>query len=233
MTKRVPSSEAAPAPGAVPKPHCCRRGGKWLTGDDLQAHLAAVLRLENVGVLLGSGASIGALGGKTMRDLWTAFQRDYPKSHSWMEAQAFFQKDQLPNPELLADALEIAVIEWRRAKRSDLPELLTARADLQRAVIRAALLQPTWWEDSSGVTIEANELKNHRGLLQKVTSARQPGQPAPWVFTTNYDLAVEWASETLSLKVINGFDGLHRRSFSPHNFDLGWRNVLARGASWR
>lgn len=210
-------------------PVCYRRGSHWLTREDLQAHLAAILRLENVGVLLGSGASIGDLGGKTMEGLWLDFQMQSPTSDAWLESQGFTSKGTVPNPEILADALEIAVIEWKRAANPALPQLLVVRADLQRAVIRAALLQQRWWEDASAVTIDAAELKHHRLLLQKTTSARQPGQPAPWVFTTNYDLAVEWAAETLNLKVINGFDGLHRRSFSPHNFDLGWRNVLARG----
>lgn len=72
-------------------------------------------------------------------------------------------------------------------------------------------------------------LSAHRVLLSKLMAARQPGQAAPWVFTTNYDLAVEWASEQIGTKVINGFDGLHRRAFSPHNFDLGWRNTHAKG----
>ena len=65
--------------------------------------------------------------------------------------------------------------------------------------------------------------------MQKLTASRQPGQPSPWLFTSNYDLAIEWAAETLGLKVTNGFDGLHRRVFSPQNFHLGYRNTLARG----
>lgn len=206
---------------------CAQRGGQWLTSEDLRAHLAALLRLENLGVLLGSGASIGALGGKTIAGLWSDFETKYGSSKKWLEDNGFLSAAAF-NIEVLADDLEIAEREWRRAGNLGLPELEKVRADLQRAVIEASLLQRSWWA-GAGVPIEAPELAAHRSLLQKLTAARQPGQPAPWVFTTNYDLAAEWAAETIGLKTVNGFDGLHRREFSSHNFDLGWRNVLARG----
>ncbi|KGV51212.1 SIR2-like domain protein [Burkholderia pseudomallei MSHR4003] len=49
------------------------------------------------------------------------------------------------------------------------------------------------------------------------------------MFTTNYDLAVEWSAESIDLQVVNGFLGVHGRRFSPHSFDLGFRNTQARG----
>ena len=49
------------------------------------------------------------------------------------------------------------------------------------------------------------------------------------MFTTNYDLAVEWAAESIDLQVVNGFLGTHSRRFSPQSFDLGFRNIQARG----
>ncbi len=57
----------------------------------------------------------------------------------------------------------------------------------------------------------------------------QPGQAAPWAFTTNYDLALEWSAEALGLHCVNGFSGTHDRAFRPSSFDLGLRNVQARG----
>ncbi|RMG23055.1 MAG: hypothetical protein D6724_09185 [Armatimonadetes bacterium] len=210
---------------------CARRGNQWLSPDDLEAHLAAVVRLENVGVLLGAGASLGALGGMTMKALWKHFTTTYPSSAEWLAGEGFVQTDEeTTNVEELADALEITRLEWERVGRPrKLTKLRRVRADLHRAVVRAALLQQKWWEEPSSVGLDSSELADHRRLLQKLTAARQPGQPSPWVFTTNYDLAVEWAAETIGIKVTNGFDGLHRRIFSPHNFDLGYRNMLARG----
>lgn len=222
LSSRPPTATARISP-------CVRRGQQWLSEDDLRAHLAAVLRLENVGVLLGAGASMGPLGGRSMPALWTWFEQNYSESLAWLQAENFVTTGVSVNPEALADTLEIARLEWTRARDRRLGELDAVRADLQRAVIQAALLQAEWWEHPERIDKEPSKLLAHRQLIQKLTTARQPGQAAPWVFTTNYDLAPEWAAESLRLKLINGFDGLHRRVFSPHNFDLGWRNVLARG----
>lgn len=221
----------APVPAAAPAlpPYCARRGSQWLSEEDLQAHLAALLRVENVGVMLGAGASMGTLGGMTATKLWEHFKTTFPASLSWLDSEAFAGKGVDPNVEELADALEITALEWKRINSASLTKLEAARADLHRSVIHAALLQRRWWEDPASVDLGNPELANHRTLLQKLAAARQPGQAAPWVFTTNYDLAIEWAAESINLKVSNGFEGIHRRIFSPHNFDLGLRNVLARG----
>jgi hypothetical protein len=209
-------------------PACIRRGSEWLSNsDDLTAHLATLLRLENVGVFLGAGCSMGGLGGMTMKAVWESFAKQYEQSHAWFRENRFVG-DGAPNVEALADAVEIAVLEWTRAGNKNLPELRAAQADLHRAIISAALLKKEWWQTPE-LLERASELNEHRRLLKKLTTARQPGQSSPWVFTPNYDLAVEWAAETISLHVSNGFDGVHRRVFTPHNFDLGLRNVLARG----
>ncbi|MDE0261616.1 MAG: SIR2 family protein [Bryobacterales bacterium] len=228
MTASANDSDTASDSAESP---CARRGNQWLTTQDLEAHLAAVVRLEHVGVLLGAGASVGGeLGGMTVASLWDHFTSKFPQSATWLRNENFVSSEAVVNVEALTDKLEIARLEWERVNRSqDLLNLKSARADVLRSVVRAAVLQPRWWKSPSAVDLNCVELASHRGLLQKLTSARQPGQPSPWVFSTNYDLAVEWAAETVGLKVANGFDGLHRRVFSPHNFDLGYRNMLARG----
>ena len=207
-----------------------RRGKHWLQIDELRAHLAAVLRLENVGVLLGAGTSIGELGGSTVNEIWNHFSNNYKESEEWLLNEKFVFQDSDVIVENLVDLLEIARFEWeRKNKTGKLEDLNKVRADVFRSIISSSLLQKEWWQFPSKVSMDCSQLNNHRHLLHKLTYSRQPGQPSPWVFTTNYDLAVEWASETVDLKVINGFDGLHIRTFSPHNFDLGYQNMLARG----
>lgn len=204
---------------------------------ELRAHLATLLRLENVGLLLGAGASVAA-GGKTMAGLWGDFLAASPDEAKWLLEHKFIEKGALeedaglrevPNVEELGDALEIAYVEWRRQGHADADRLAEVRAQLSRAVVRAALLQPAWWESPGGAEADAEQLENHRSVLQKLVAARQPGQAAPWVFTTNYDLAIEWAAESIDLQVVNGFLGVHGRRFSPQSFDLGYRNTQARG----
>lgn len=215
------------------------RGGVTLELDELKGHLATLLRLENVSVLLGAGASVGA-GGHTIRQLWSTFVATYPNSAGCLAHWGFVtQNDVLPdlnarttpNIERLGDSLEIALLEWTRLNnpdRQNLNLLSTAISDLKRAVVFASILQADWWTNPDA-TVLAPQLASHKALLQKVTSARQPGQTSPWFFTTNYDLAIEWAAEAIDLQVMNGFLGLHNRRFSPQSFDIGLRNTMARG----
>ncbi len=203
---------------------------------ELQAHLASLLRLENVGLLLGAGASVAA-GGKTMVSLWNDFVAQAPDAAKWLHENKFIQTAavadeetrEVPNVELLGDDLEVALTEWRRQGDGAVVDIESVRADLHRAVVRAALLQKEWWESPVGSENDVDRLQHHRSVLQKIVAARQPGQAAPWVFTTNYDLAVEWAAESIDLQVANGFLGIHSRRFSPQSFDIGFRNTQARG----
>ncbi|HEY9210727.1 MAG TPA: SIR2 family anti-phage-associated protein [Methylotenera sp.] len=202
---------------------------------ELQAHLAALLRLENIGLLLGAGASVSA-GGKTMAGLWDDFLETAEDSAKWLVDQKFIPTEALsdgddriiPNVEELADLIEIALAEWRRQEDGAVVDLESVRADLHRALVRAAQLQQQWWGSLTD-TEDHTLLKDHRSVLQKLIAARQPGQAAPWIFTTNYDLAVEWAAESIDLQVTNGFLGTHSRRFSPQSFDIGFRNIQARG----
>lgn len=240
------------------------RGGTPLKDDiELKAYLASLLRLENVGLLLGAGASCSA-GGRTMNQMWASFLIAAPTHADWLLANKLIEPahrlvplpplppgvplptspapplpgvappppvalPQTPNIEALADSLEIAILEWDRQGNAIATVAKAVRAALFRAVLKAATLNPVWWESQAGSELAADGLEHHRSILQKLTSARQPGQSPPWVFTTNYDLAVEWAAESVDMQVINGFLGLHSRVFSPQSFDLGFRNIQARG----
>lgn len=53
------------------------RGSRQLTSEEFLAHLALAIRLENVGVLLGAGASKG-VGGMVMTDVWALLENEYP-----------------------------------------------------------------------------------------------------------------------------------------------------------
>lgn len=223
------------------------RGGIPLTDEiELKAHLASLLRLENVGLLLGAGASSSA-GGKTMTSMWADFLAASTPDAVWLMTNNFLEPKYVipappigpapaagvppltPDVESLADALEMAILEWTRQGNATADHAKVVRASLFRAVVRAATLNADWWTSPTGPEGTADGLQHHRSILQKLTSARQPGQSPPWVFTTNYDLAIEWAAESVDMQVINGFLGLHSRTFSPQSFDLGFRNVQARG----
>lgn len=160
---------------------------------ELRAHLATLLRLENVGLLLGAGASVVA-GGKTMADLWDDFLQLSQAEAQWLLDNEFVNEGALeaapdlrdvPNVELLGDALEIAYVEWRRQGHAEFQRLEAVRAQLSRAVVRAALLQPEWWTSPGGADADAAQLEHHRSVLQKCVAPRQPDQAAPCVVNPN------------------------------------------------
>jgi hypothetical protein len=217
---------------------CCR-SGENLSENDLKAHLASLLRVENVGVLLGAGASIMA-GGKSMKQIWMDFIRESPLSASNLANQGFIKQDQtnydfleagvedIPNVEQLLDSLEIARIDWQRRKPQsrNLRQLTSDIGALKKCVVKAAVLDEALWISPNS---SSEKLRHHKSLLQKMVGARQPGQASPWIFTTNYDLAIEWSAESVGIQVNTGFLGIHNRLFSPQSFDLGFRHASASG----
>jgi hypothetical protein len=172
-----------------------------------------------------------------MTALWDDFLSRDREAASWLKDQNFINDTAIadppdrtsPNMEQLVDDLAIALHEWNRQAHADKEKLKTVQASLFRTIIRAAILQENWWITPGGTEADEEFLTQHRVLLQKMVAARQPGQASPWIFTTNYDLAIEWAAESIDLQVVNGFLGIHGRRFSPQSFDIGFRNIQARG----
>lgn len=206
------------------------QGNSEIERRDLESHLSSLCQLENVGVLLGAGASKSA-GGMVMKEIWLDFK-------SRNESMLPILKDQyklISQEEIDAESvnIELLIDEVLKNKsvldtwQQDSTALLEILVELYRSVTRAALLVNS---DFPELHIGQNEkFDKHRNLLEKLLSNRQPGQAAPSIFTTNYDLAIEWSAEESGINLINGFSGIHSRTFQPHSFDLGFRNVNAVG----
>lgn len=217
----------------------CVRGDSCLDEQHLRAHLAAMLRLENISVLLGAGASVAA-GGFTISQLWKDFLRHHQDSAARFANDSFIEIDdtvianfegdkprETPNIEVLLDRLEIAQIDWQRREpmSRNFKVFLEDMSRLLQCVVKAAILDEDSWKKAPAF----EQLPHHVKLLQSLVGARQPGQASPWVFTINYDLAVEWAAESVGIHTHTGFVGIHNRTFSPQSFDLGYRNINAKG----
>lgn len=202
------------------------RGSRQLTSEEFLAHLALAIRLENVGVLIGAGASKG-VGGMVMADVWSLLETDYADQVQFLRDEKFLADGETGNVELLLDRLEIACLDGHRLG-TDLTNLKAARHALRKVVLRAAVLDETLWSQPDQAILNP-KLSSHIRLVSRLAGNRQPGQAAPWAFTTNYDLALEWSAEALGLHCVNGFSGTHDRAFRPSSFDLGLRNVQARG----
>ncbi len=199
------------------------RGSTALSRIDLQGHLASLFELPNLGVLLGAGASKCA-GCKTMDELTLSFEeRTRTDTELASDCEALkAQGINFDNLETTWSTLAL-VQELSRSAGGLLDEAHRRQAERCSRALLAVLLEGTII-DPDGATLDT-----HRALLRKLVLSRQPGQPAPWVFTSNYDLAVELAAEKEGIAIINGFSGLHERTFNPSVFDLGWYSTAARG----
>lgn len=207
------------------------RGGHPMKMEELPGHLALALRLENVGVFLGAGASVPA-GGKTMKALWSELLTGAAATVDWLRTNNFLgeAKDETtPNVEAVLGDIDIALHDAkRRGDTKQVTDLETHGNAIRAAVVSAAKLHPILWNERKSE--EARKiLEPYHRLLARLQGSRQPGQSAPWVFTTNYDLSIEWAAEALGIHIVNGFSGLHDRRFQPNAFDLSLQNTQATG----
>ncbi|MBH3021983.1 SIR2 family anti-phage-associated protein [Serratia ureilytica] len=208
------------------------QGGKEIDEDDFRSHVYSLCQLDNIGVLLGAGASAGC-GGHTMKEVWQAFKKEHPEllvlliEKYLLVSQNDSNEDKV-NVELLIDeATKFLSVARTRRNAKEEKEVNSILSALYKTVTKAALLTGDDFRNKNQG--KKKQFSYHKELISKLISNRQPGQSAPALFTTNYDLALEWAAEDLGIQLFNGFSGLHTRQFYPQNFDLAFRNVNAKG----
>lgn len=222
----MPEESAKPIAASTP-PRILIRGGHKFDPGELSGHLALALRLENIGVLLGSGASVDA-GGAVMEHLWSQLVEEDSTLMPWLKKEMFVADTEVPNIEDILGRLQIAILDANRRKEGVVETLNKRFEQMRRAVIRAAMLDTTLWSERDEVSAQ-KKLHSYIQMLARLQGSRQPGQSAPWIFTTNYDLSIEWAAEQLGIHVVNGFTGLHQRKFQSNAFDLSLQNTHATG----
>lgn len=209
------------------------QGGSPISDDDFRTHLGSLCQLENIGVLLGAGASAGC-GGMTMKEVWIDASTSEKNLASELLSFKLVTQEDISKNDINVEHLLDKVAQFLYVYKSsgsasnDIKRLQNLLLVLYQSVTKAALL--VHQDDFGNENLGAKEqFKFHRELIEKLISNRQPGQAAPMLFTTNYDLALEWAAEEIGIQLVNGFSGLHTRTFQPQNFDLSFRNVNAKG----
>lgn len=216
------------------------QGGTAISEDDFKSHIGSLCQLENIGVLLGAGASVGC-GGMTMKDVWLDAIDCSSSLPTELLAFKLITQENINNQDVNVEQLLDQVTQYLSVYKKTSPlntdtdfesqpvgRLQKILLYLYQSVTKAALLvkQEAFGDENLG---SQDKFNYHRELLEKLISNRQPGQAAPMLFTTNYDLSLEWAAEEIGIQLVNGFSGLHTRTFQPQNFDLSFRNVNARG----
>ena len=80
------------------------------------------------------------------------------------------------------------------------------------------LPNPTWLSDEEKTNLDNNKSYYHEKFTKKILQ-RPLNLKRANVFTTNYDLAFEYAFDKLGVNFISGFSGFQKRTFKPEAFE--------------
>lgn len=184
--------------------------------DMLKLKIKRYLELDNVSVLAGAGASFH-LGIPIIRTL----PDDLYKSCSKV-IEKYFGKTAKPSYEDLFNCLQAESFLLKKKGKKDLKNA-TMIQRLQkwlfdRCNTQTSDVHPDYRGDSN---LKMNRYFYHEMLIKKLLQ-RPNNLSRVNLFTTNYDMAFDYALDNLGVFYINGFHGIHNRCFRPevYEYDL-------------
>jgi len=219
-----------------------------------QDHLSTLLQVQNLVVLVGSGASFH-LGSPQTRNLnVAAISSLIEQAGSTLEDADIALLETL-NPDNSADlerlltALQLASTLAEHTKDGSVTlgqgedamtfaveELESLRKKVGSALVEACKLPGN--EERIDLQFRHDPLRAHRTFLSRIVRARRSNLPRPRIFTTNYDLVLERALDELGYPYIDGFSGTVDRRLNLafygldyHRIDSSSQQVLARADS--
>lgn len=171
------------------------------------------LELENVSVLAGAGTSFH-LGAPVIRTI-----PDELKKQCSTEITKYFGKGANPSYEDLVNCLQADryIKEKKGVSVCDINESI---AKMQNWLFENCNTQKT---EINGLYESNEKLKNnryhyHEAFIKKILQ-RPNNLKRANLFTTNYDMAFDYALDNLGVHYINGFMGVHNRCFRPEVYD--------------
>ena len=204
-------------------------------------HLSSLLQVKNLVVLLGSGASFH-LGSPQTRNLTNEqvlsliVKAGGAPADSDAALLAAINATDSGDLEQLLNALQLAS---SFAAQTDLNAVVLGTGDgaktypkekvegLRRRINRALaeacrLPQPGQKLDPP---YDVDPLRAHRTFLSRIVRSRRSNLPRPRIFTTNYDLLIESALDTLGYPYIDGFSGTVDRRLNLAFYGLDFHRV--------
>ncbi|WML66160.1 SIR2 family protein [Rhodococcus sp. AH-ZY2] len=173
----------------------------------IREELNLITNAENLIVLAGLGASLGIENEKNpkqsaprMSDLWSLV----------VKLPSFDTVRSELNPDLVAKENLEHVLSDAQARLA----LDPAKSDLARFVMEA---EDVVWESCNFIDHDSR-LETHELFLRKV-GRRSTRLQRTQIFTTNYDLAIEFAARRTRFNVVDGF-GYGGQEFDGASFDL-------------
>lgn len=113
----------------------------------------------------------------------------------------------------------IAELSPKAIKYKYLNELIRViKEELFKLCDLEKLALPTWLSTDVKDNLTKNKSFYHEKFVKKILQ-RPLNLKRANIFTTNYDLAFEYAFDSLGVNYISGFSGFQKRTFKPETFD--------------
>lgn len=202
----------------------------------VQDHIASLLQVQNLVILIGSGASFH-LGSPQTRDLNNESVARLIESAGEKldstdeELLKFLNPVDKGDLERLLNGLQLAasladqagLAEFTFGTREDARSFSKKQIDQLKGKINVAFAHAC---QLPRVDLGLSDpLAAHRQFLSRIVRSRRANLPRPKVFTTNYDLVLERALDELGYPYIDGFSGTVDRRLNLAFYGLDFHRV--------
>lgn len=182
---------------------------------EMRLKIKKYLELENVSILAGAGASYH-LGAPIIRKV---LETDELKTICQTSVKAYFGEDGDPSYEDLFNCLQ-ADKYLKEKKRESADDINNVMVEMQKWLFKNCDTHKTTIREqySDDSNLQKNPYYYHEAFIKKLLQ-RPNNLKRANLFTTNYDMAFDYALDNLGVHYINGFSGIHNRYFRPEVYD--------------
>ena len=180
---------------------------------EIKLRIKKYLELENVSVLAGAGTSFH-LGAPIIRNVPEGL-----KSTCQDSINKYFGEDGDPSYEDLFNCLQAKSFLLQKEGKDD-SKVATIMRKMQKWLFdncntEKMCVHQSYQDDEN---LKRNRYFYHEMLIKKLLQ-RPNNLSRINLFTTNYDMAFDYALDNLGVFYINGFHGVHNRCFRPEVYD--------------
>lgn len=181
--------------------------------EEIKLKIKKYLELENVSFLFGAGSSFH-LGAPVIRTIPKKL-----KDECLTEIANYFGEGADPSFEDLFNCLQ-ADRYLQEMKGQDVSGINDSMVKMQKWLFEQCDTNKTTIHSiyASDTKLEKNRYHYHEVLVKKLLQ-RPIHLKRVNLFTTNYDMAFDYALDNLGVHYVNGFMGVHNRCFRPEVYD--------------
>lgn len=182
---------------------------------EIKLRIKKYLELENVSILAGAGTSFH-LGAPIIRKV---LELEGLKTICQTSIKTYFGEDGDPSYEDLFNCLQADKF-LKEKKKENADDINNVMVEMQKWLFKNCDTHKTTIREqySDDSNLQKNPYYYHEAFIKKLLQ-RPNNLKRANLFTTNYDMAFDYALDNLGVHYINGFMGVHNRCFRPEVYD--------------